>query len=102
MKEIPKEFIGKGFDKLLETCMFANMNESSQMNYVRRMMAERDRLGQMDYAVQTAESRGEARGEAKGLAEGKTQIATAMKAKGYPIEEIAEMTGLTQEQIEQL
>ena len=55
-----------------------------------------------------AEGRAEglAEGRAEGLAEGRTEekLATAkkMKAKGYPIDDIAEMTGLSPEEIEKL
>ena len=55
LTEIPKEFFGKGFDKLLETCKFANMTEEEQMTYVRQMKVEWDRENQLKYA----ESRGE-------------------------------------------
>ena len=61
-------------------------------------------------AIQTADmeavQRGRAEGRAEGLAEGRAEekLATAkkMKAKGYPIEDIAEMTGLTTEEIGKL
>ena len=38
----------------------------------------------------------------KGEAQGKLEIAQRMKTKGYPIEDIAEMTELSPEQIEKL
>ena len=102
MKHIPKELIGKGFDKLLETCMFANMKQQEQMNYIRRLMADMDREGQLGYARHQGLKEGEAKGRAEGEAKSRAQIAAAMKAKGYPTQEIAEMTGLTQEQIAEL
>ena len=94
MTEVPKEFQGKGFDKFLERCKFANMTEIEQREYISHMKAEWDREGQLDYA----ESRGEARGEAKGV----EKTARAMKARGMEISVIADITGLTPEQIEQL
>jgi predicted transposase/invertase (TIGR01784 family) len=45
---------------------------------------------------------GLAKGETKGLAEGKLEIARKMKAIGRPLLEIAEITGLSCETIEQL
>ena len=90
MKEIPKEFLGKGFDKLLETCMFANMTEEEQMTYVRQMKVEWDRENQLKYA----ESRGEARAVEK--------TARAMKARGMEVSVITDITGLTPEQIKAL
>ena len=106
MKENPKEFVGKGFDKLLETCKFANMTEEEQMTYVRRMKVEWDRENQLNYAESRGESRGEARGMAKGIAQGLAKgiekTARAMKADGLPADAISKYTGLTPEQIEQL
>lgn len=93
-KNTAKEFQGKGFDKFLERCKFANMTEIEQREYISHMKAEWDREGQLDYA----ESRGEARGEAKGV----EKTARAMKARGMEISVIADITGLTPEQIEQL
>ena len=91
MKGITKEFQGKGLDKLLETCMFANMKEDVQMQYVRRMMAEKDRIGQLATA------------RIQGLEEGREQErlknAKSMKARGLDASLIADITGLTTEQI---
>lgn len=89
-KEVPKEFQGKGFDKLLERCKFANMTELEQREYISHMKAEWDREGQLNYA----ETRGETRGIEK--------TAKAMKAEGLPIEMIVRCTGLTPEQIKRL
>ena len=95
-------FKGKGLDKLLETCMFANMNEDLQMTYVRRMMADWDRKGQLA----TAKMQGLEEGRAEGCAEGRDQerlkMARAMKAHGMDASVIADITGLTLEQIEEL
>ena len=90
MTDIPTEFKGKGLDKLLETCMFANMNETTQMNYVRKMMAERDRAGQLGYAHH------------QGREEEKEAIARALKVEGVSVDTIAKCTGLTPEQIAML
>lgn len=47
-----------------------------------------------------AERKGEAKGRAEGRAEEKKQNALKMKQKGYPIEDIAEITGLPIGEIE--
>ena len=53
-----------------------------------------------------AEEGGLAKGRAEGIAEGKAEAnvenATKMKAKGYPAQEIAEITGLTLQETERL
>ena len=68
------------------------------MKYVRHMMAEWDREGQLATAIMT----GEERGLAKGRAEGVAKTAKAMKAEGLPTDVISRCTGLTAEQIEAL
>ena len=94
MKEIPKEFVGKGFDKLLETCKFANMTEIEQREYISHLKAEWDREGQLGYA--------EARGREEGREEERLKTARAMKTRGMEVSVIADITGLTPEQIESL
>lgn len=98
MREIPKEFNGKGFDKFLERCMFANMTESEQMDYMRQMKAEWDRENQLNCATQTAELRGQEEGRQLGHED----VARAMKAEGFPGSIISKCTGLTLEQIASL
>ena len=102
MKEIPEEFLGKGFDKLLETCMFANMTEEEQMTYVRQMKVEWDRENQLNYAVQTAEVRGKALGHEEGRKESLEDVAKTMRDDGIELPLIAKYTGLTLKQIEML
>ena len=45
------------------------------------------------------EARGEAQGKARGKAEGRAEIAQDLLAKGMPIEEIVQVTGLPYEKI---
>ena len=94
MTEVPKEFQGKGFDKFLERCKFANMTELEQREYISHMKAEWDREGQLDYA--------ESRGEARGREEERYKNAKILKAEGVSINIISKSTGLTPEQIEAL
>ena len=49
----------------------------------------------LEYIVKEAKEEGLEQGKAEGLAEGKIEMAKAMKMKNYPIEDIAELTGLT-------
>ena len=95
-------FQGKGLDKLLETCMFANMNEDLQMTYVRRMMADWDRKGQLATAKMQGLEEGRAEGRAEGREQERLKMARAMKAHGMDASVIADITGLTLEQIEEL
>jgi predicted transposase/invertase (TIGR01784 family) len=46
--------------------------------------------------------RGEKRGVDKGIKEGKREDARRMKARGYPVEDIVDITGLSAEEVEKL
>ena len=50
----------------------------------------------------SAEKKGHAEGLAEGGAEEKLENARRMKSKGYPLDDIADITGLTIEEIEKL
>ena len=62
------------------------------------MNSERDRINQWEYAMEQAKAEGLARGKA----EEKSLIAKNCKNSGIPYETIAQCTGLTIEEIEQL
>ncbi len=110
MKEIPVYFKDKNLDKLFETTMFANMTPELQDRYFREFMYEMDQKSRMRTARQDgiAEGKaeglaeGEARGRAEGRAEGLADTARAMKARGMDTALIADITGLTQDQIAEL
>lgn len=87
LKERPKELLDKNLDNIFEVSKFAGMKAEDQDRYFRELMYEID---QRD-SLRTADRRGEARGLAK--------AARAMKAKGFENSLIAELTGLTEEQI---
>ena len=70
------------------------MTPQLQDRYFREFMYEMDQKSRM----RTARNDGRAEGEATKASE----VATAMKAKGYSTEEIADITGLTPEQIAEL
>ena len=52
--------------------------------------------------VNSAEKKGHAEGLAEGRAEEKLENARRMKSKGYPLDDIVDITGLTIEEIEKL
>lgn len=53
-------------------------------------------------ALAEGEARGEARGEAKGEVKGRVEVARAMLEKNTPVDFIASVTGLTEEQVRNL
>jgi predicted transposase/invertase (TIGR01784 family) len=80
----------------------------AQMEY--REKARHDHATLLYAAVQEGEARGEARGIAQGIAQGEVQgetrksveIARNLKKRGRPVDQIAEDTGLSAEEIAKL
>ena len=52
--------------------------------------------------IEEAHQRGQAKGEAIGEEKKARETATAMKQKGYPVADIADLTGLSPSEIERL
>ena len=113
-KEQPAEFQQQIWDKLFNAARVAKMNQQDRQAYIKKMNTERDRINQLEFAIEQAKNKGLAEGTAKGLAEGraegKTQgkaeekvaIARTMKADGVPVQAISKYTGLTAAEIEAL
>ena len=75
-------------------------------NYWKRVMARMDERGRIIYAHDEGFSegieQGMAQGMEKGLEQRSTEFARKMKARGRPLDEIIEDTGLSPEEIEKL
>ena len=106
------------FKKVVAVVKKLSADEEARMEY------DKHELWRMDYAVamRYAERRGEARGleegmdkglekgRAEGLAEGEAkgevkkarETAAAMKAKGFSLADIADITGLSKKEIEKM
>ncbi len=86
---------------------FAKMSRSERSAYMLEYDAYRTDIAAYDYGMKTSRAEGLAEGRAEGLAEGLAEgernanLATARKmlAKGFSIDEICEITGLTKEEI---
>lgn len=102
MNEVPTYFKDKNLDKLFETSMFANMTQEQQDRYFREFMYEMDQKSRMRTAREDGIAEGKAEGLAEGEARGRADTARAMKDRGMDTALIADITGLTQEQIAQL
>ena len=74
------------------------MTEQEQREYREYMVSVHAAKDAWDTAIDEAK----AEGHAEGRAEKKIENARKMKAKGFAIEDIAEITGLTAEEIENL
>ena len=90
------------FKKFFDVAQTANLSKEEYAKYWESEKVYYD----MDGAFRTASNKGFTRGLNKGRAEGieenKRENARRMKAKGYATEDIAEITGLTIEQINSL
>ena len=83
------------FTRLFEQAEIAKFNTQELISYEDSVNAYRDIVN----AIKTAEKKKFAEGMAKGVAEGVAKVAKAMLAKGMDKAVVAELTGLTQEQL---
>jgi predicted transposase/invertase (TIGR01784 family) len=93
------------FEQAFATAEVAAMNKDELLQYEMSQMAQWDNYSIMETALMKlakAEAKGLANGEAKGLAQKALEIARNMKQKGLAPALIAEMTGLSLEEIGQL
>jgi predicted transposase/invertase (TIGR01784 family) len=98
--EEPPEALTKGiFGEVLELAMISKFTQDELDQYEARMMTERDRVA----ALVSAEQRGEKKGLTKGKLEGKLaamlDMAKAMLAKGYSLQEVLDLTHLPQRDV---
>lgn len=90
------------FEKLERLAKVVNLNKKERAEYEECLKVYRDNENVLDYAIEKGEARGEARGEAKGFARGQRLIASNLKKRGVEPDIIAQSTGLSVEEVEQL
>ncbi len=104
--ERPKALQERVFDRLFEAAAIAKFSKKEVYEYEDSLKNYRDWFSVMETAELRGEKRGvekgRAEGRAEGLLEGAKNIARAMKSNGMSVEEIARMTGLTNEDVESL
>jgi len=106
LMERPKELYEAVFERFFEQAEIAKFNRQELQNYEYSLKNFWDWYSIM----QTAENKSRAKGLAEGRAEGRAEGAEAknkenarkMKQKGYPVNEISDITGLSIEEIESL
>ena len=76
----------------------AKMTMTELQNYDKIMYTELDRLAQLEYAREE----GESKGREEGSNARSEEIARKMKASGYSVEEIARITGLSEDCVHSL
>ena len=121
-QEVVRALQERIFRKLFEAAQIAAMPHEEQVLYRDNMMTENDYRNCIDFAreeghasgfaegIAEGEARGLAAGEAKGRAEGIAEgeakgisaVAKSMKAKGYAIADIMDVSGLSQKEVEDL
>lgn len=98
MHKIPVYFRKPIFEKLFEIAEYSNLTKEEKTMYDQSLKYKWDNESVMEYAVSTAKEQGMAEGEHKKALD----IALKMKKEGFPIDQIAEFTDLSAEEIEQL
>ena len=106
LMERPVALQDRVFKKLFEQAEIAKYSVEERRQYEASQKEYWDYTSTLETAELKGEKKGEIIGEKKGLIKGEKKkaidVAKRMKAKGYPIEDIAEMTELPPEQIEKL
>ncbi|OJV35185.1 MAG: hypothetical protein BGO29_13055 [Bacteroidales bacterium 36-12] len=98
------------FEKLEKIVDISALSKEDRMRYDRSIRNYRDTLATLSFAEQKGLNRGLEKGLSKGRKEGltkgrkeeKIEIARNMKAKGSSIDFIAEVTGLSEKEVEKL
>ena len=98
LMERPKALQERIFTKLFEAAEIAKFTKVEYDSYEESLKVYRD----WKSTIHTAEYNGEKKGIKKGREEKAIEMARKMKAKDYSIDEIIELTNLTEEQINAL
>ena len=110
IKRLPWAAQNSVFQKLAEITDVSSLTKEERLHYDEALRKYRDTLCVLEGAEQRGLKRGRAEGLAKGLAKeraeglakGREETARNMKAKGLPVDLIAECSGLSPEEISQL
>ena len=90
------------FNLLFDSADFSKFTAEEKIKYDKDMTTERDRANQLEYAMQQGLQQGFQQGELRGEEKKAKSAAEIMLRKGMPINEIAEISGLSVEAIKQL
>ncbi len=94
------------FHRLAEIAEVSAMTKEERQKYDYALRKYRDNLCVYEGAIQKGIEKGMKQGIEKGIMKGETkrnvEIVRRMKAKGYPLEEIMDCTGLSAEEIDAL
>ncbi|MEM9833942.1 MAG: Rpn family recombination-promoting nuclease/putative transposase [Bacteroidota bacterium] len=103
--EIPAILQERIFRKVFNIAEVANLNEEDMKTYEASLKQRRDWQNAVEYATQEAEEKGMKRGMEKGMEkmrQKQREIALNLKKGGVSVDIIAESTGLSADEIDQL
>ncbi len=102
----PQKLQERIFKKVFEQAEIANYSDNEYAEYEESLKTYRDLKNSIDSSFEEGKIEGIIEGKAEGIIEGeikgKIETATAMKKKGYAVSDIAEITGISAEEIEKL
>jgi predicted transposase/invertase (TIGR01784 family) len=102
MKEISFKDRDAIFGRLEELASRGNMSKEERAQYDYEWKIYNDYLNTFNSAEKKGHAEGLAEGRVEGRAEEKLENARRMKSKGYPLDDIVDITGLTIEDINAL
>ena len=102
MDRLPDGLKNEVFRRFFEACEIERWDKDAKLSYEADMITERDYYNIIDTAREDGIAAGIAEGEAKGKSETLAAVAKSMKAKGYAIADIMDVSGLSQREVEEL
>jgi predicted transposase/invertase (TIGR01784 family) len=102
LDRIPVELKEKIFLQLFETAEIAKLKPDEYKQYEASVNAYRDIFNIKNTYLEKGKMEGKIEGKIEGKLEGKLEVAKKMKNKGIELSIIMEMTGLTEQEIEEL
>ena len=102
VEQIPCEALNKIFKKLAEYADSKTLTKEEQEKYDNSMMVMWDNYAVYKHAVEKAYKKGYEEGIAKGEKKASKKVALKLLAHNFPIDEIADITGLSIEEIKKL
>jgi predicted transposase/invertase (TIGR01784 family) len=96
----------KTVNKLYEKTLHVLKDQKEYLAYIRAEQAEQDHKNMIKYAAEKGEKigveKGKIEGERVGVEKGKIEIAINLKKLDFPLKKIAEITGISMEEIKEL
>ena len=100
--ERPAALRDRVFGRLFDVAEYARLDDEERKNYVIAMNTARDTYNQIDYALNKGIGIGREEGIGIGREKKAYEIAQRMIAKGLDVDTIADLTGLTKEEVAKL